>query len=466
MNISKLKKFLNKISEIDLIAIVFIIITLLCYISLMFNDSVWGDEAYTMLMLKNNFFDIVKATAEDVHPPLYYFIAKAFTIIFGYNLPAVKLASILPVILIMIFVKIKSNKLFNTDSKLISLLFILLIGFIPRAFLMNLEIRMYTWAMFFVTCSGIYAYQLYKEPINKKIIFSFILTSLCAAYTHYYALIAVFFIYLFLLSVLIYNKKFKICVFITITTIIGYIPWLPILWTQFFEVSNHWWLSDFGLNSILQYILYMFDGSLFAESFIVLFAITVCELVKYLRKQKIDKEAWFAIFAILSLVLTICLGALLSILIRPLFVDRYIYVGIGLLFLGISIAIAKSKYKEFLTSAFIGLIIINIPFQYNVTYKREYTSGTNDFKKFVVEENLYDKDIKISTDIKHLYWTVLPYYLSNDNIKLKINKNTEGYVFSNKSISELKKLIPDANIELLYSGNIDFTYYFNVFYVK
>ena len=110
----------------------------------------------------------MKVTATDVHPPLYYFISKIFTMIFGYSVPVVKLVSITPLILTMIFIGIKAKKLFKENSFLITVLFILLIGFSPRALAFGIELRMYTWAMCFVTFSGIYAYELYGNPRNKK----------------------------------------------------------------------------------------------------------------------------------------------------------------------------------------------------------------------------------------------------------------------------------------------------------
>jgi uncharacterized membrane protein len=128
-------------------------------------------------------------------------IAKTFTIVFGYSVSVVKIASIVPVILIMILVTIKSKKLFSEKQEKIALIFNLLIAFIPIAFTMNIELRMYTWAMFFCTCSGIYAYEIYKDSKKKSNMLLFIIFSLCAAYTHYFAAITAFVIYAFLLKI-------------------------------------------------------------------------------------------------------------------------------------------------------------------------------------------------------------------------------------------------------------------------
>ena len=48
------------------------------YISLIFNRNIWTDEAYTIeLVRENSFPGIIRNTAVDVHPPLYYLDRKS-----------------------------------------------------------------------------------------------------------------------------------------------------------------------------------------------------------------------------------------------------------------------------------------------------------------------------------------------------------------------------------------------------
>lgn len=455
----------KKISKLNLLIIVLISFVAIIYISLIFNDSVWSDEAYTMITLKKNYIDIIKSTAQDVHPPLYYIIAKIFTLIFGYSVSSVKLASITPVILVMIFVKNKADKLFKDNSKLITILFILLIGFCPKAFSMNIELRMYTWAMFFVTCSGVYAYELYKNPQNIKTLCLFVLSSLAAAYTHYYAALTECFIYLFLLInlLLLDRKNWRLCMIFIITTIIGYIPWLPIFIRQFSTVRDGWWLTTFSVNSILHFIKYLFEGN-FTNIFLILFASSIVGLLFHINSKKNNTDSWFALFSIFSFMMTVLVGYIVSLLIRPMFIDRYMYPGVGLLFLGVSIAVCQSEYKNLLKDMFIALIILNLPFSYNTEYIKEYKTGTEKFKQFV-QTNI-SVDDKISTDISQLSWTILPYYLPNNKISGQINKNSNGYVMTNKKIEEVKKILSNTNVNLVFSGDIDSKYKFNVYYVE
>lgn len=72
----------------------------------------------------------------------------------------------------------------------------------------------------------------------------------------------------------------------------------------------------------------------------------------------------------------------------------------------------------------------------------------------------------ITTPSNDVYHT-LPYYLPQNNIKWTyITKDTTGYVFTNKTLEDMKKIIPDSEIEELFSGDIDRNIKFRVYYIK
>ena len=100
---------------------------------------------------------------------------------------------------------------------------------------MAVELRMYTWALFFVTACGIYAYELYQNPQSTKLFYFFILFGILSAYTHYYAFLTVCFIDLFLIIALLKrNKKdWKLCLAFCMVSLLAYLPWIPIIFQQF-----------------------------------------------------------------------------------------------------------------------------------------------------------------------------------------------------------------------------------------
>jgi len=72
---------------------------LLCLLFLSFyNKTFWYDEAYSIGLIDMSFKDIWNTTALDVHPPLYYYILKVFTFIFGHSVTSFHLCSLLGVL--------------------------------------------------------------------------------------------------------------------------------------------------------------------------------------------------------------------------------------------------------------------------------------------------------------------------------------------------------------------------------
>lgn len=382
----------------------------------------------------------------------------------GYSVPSVKLASILPLILTLIFVRIKSKKLFGKNANRISFLFLFLAGLCPAVFQLSVELRMYTWAMFFVTCTGIYAYELYQSPENTKTLFSLSLFGVLSAYTHYYAFLTVCFVYLFLIIALLKTdlKNWKTCLAFSLFSILGYLPWIPIIFVQFSAQVNSWWLTTFTAENIFEIITYLFDSN-FTGIFLAFFIAIMIRLLFYLKKEKQDTEGYFALFAILAFIATIMTGIIFSLLVRPVFVSRYLYPASGLLFLGICIAICKVEYKNIFTFITVGIFLINLPFSYWKLYQQEYKTGTEKFKELV---RTTIKNEPITTTIQHLSWSVLPYYCSNNEITFRVASDIRGYLISAATFENLQILLPDATLTPIFSGDIDNTYSFIVYYVE
>ena len=73
-----------------------VILFTLLYLSLIFNDNVWTDEIFSMNLFADSFAQIIVDTAEDVHPPLYYFLGRIMRLLFGESLQVQKILTIIP----------------------------------------------------------------------------------------------------------------------------------------------------------------------------------------------------------------------------------------------------------------------------------------------------------------------------------------------------------------------------------
>jgi len=355
-------------------------------ISLCFNNNIWTDEAFTMQLIRSNLPDIIYGTAIDVHPPLYYIIAKAARVIFGEGLFVQKVTTIVPVIILMIFSFFKVTRLFGSKANLIFTSF--LIAF-PAMLEYAVQVRMYTWALLFVTICGITAYDLYQNPTKSQWIL-FMVSGLAAAYTHYFALLSVAIIYgYFLLALLISKKKqvknWFIMLFLTIAL---YSPWMFVWLGQIKKVVKGYHIPEITIKTVLSY----FDWALSTQTpystvmyeGLLLFSIVLTITAIVWHKAPVDI---YALLAISIPILTMIIGVIVSVLITPIFNSRYIFPAIGLLLLGFSISMRNMKMRSLvLLLCFFSFSSI---VQYQGIYKTEYLST-----KVIETEDFFEQNIK------------------------------------------------------------------------
>lgn len=157
-----------------------------------FNGSIWADEAYSLRIIQYPYRDIIAMCAADVHPPLYY-LALKFVVELGTRLSggyyatvvAAKLFSLLPYVLLSILFWRKLREIKSYRA-----LAILCIFGMPLLLPYTVEIRMYSWALLFVSASFLYARDIMSAAPRRRTWLLFVLFSLLSAYTHDFALIA------------------------------------------------------------------------------------------------------------------------------------------------------------------------------------------------------------------------------------------------------------------------------------
>ena len=135
------------------------------YVSLVFNYNISTDVAFTMqLVEENNYMGVIRGTAEDVHPPLYYLLIKPIYDLTRGSLWVQKFITIIPQIGTFVLVATVFRKRFGDVATFMSLLFFTCI---PSTMEFAVQVRMYSIALFFVTLCGLYSYEAYMD--NKKI---------------------------------------------------------------------------------------------------------------------------------------------------------------------------------------------------------------------------------------------------------------------------------------------------------
>src|SRR5680860_1220038 len=105
------------------------------------KSSIWFDEAFGAYMIHFNFAEIARFTASDVHPPLFYWLLKLWSMLFGNSELALRSMSVLFGGVAIVFGYLLANRLFSQKVARISLIFMVLSPMLVRY---SQEARMYT----------------------------------------------------------------------------------------------------------------------------------------------------------------------------------------------------------------------------------------------------------------------------------------------------------------------------------
>ena len=117
----------------------------------------WGDECFSINLARMHFDEMLKATAADVHPPLYYAWLMLLISVLGDSAWVIRLSAFIPYVLTVIFGLTIIRKEFG---KRVSVLFITFCSITDMAIKYNVEARMYSFAALMVLLSFFFMYQI------------------------------------------------------------------------------------------------------------------------------------------------------------------------------------------------------------------------------------------------------------------------------------------------------------------
>lgn len=429
-----------------------------------FNDSIWGDEAFSIRLIKRGTEYIFYKTARDVHPPLYYLILEFFSKIFEPSAMVGKAVSFLPIVLVCIVAVTYVKKKFGVG---VAMIVVGIVTFTGNCVPMIVEIRMYTWALFFAFMNLVCINELLEAHTGKKSVRFWIghcIWSLLAAYTHYYALILVALMdaTLYLILFLQNKKVWKKCLLSMITMILGYLPWLGILLQQFKSTSDSFWIQNVDVKEC---ILYLFGRDRWGKVLLIVFVLSILGIyftkegfrIRYKREDKrnqgtVDWEWKFScatkdrkliLISLISTFGTLFVGIAVSYLIRPMYLDRYIFPAIGLVALSLGIAYRKCFANTYMLILLIIIMALSGTAQFKDVYQKESTYLTEETKAYM-NENMQEEDIILADD-DSFEWTVLEYYFPEtesfhtNNWKMDENEENRVWLMKSKEDTSLDK---------------------------
>lgn len=467
-------------------------ILILLYISYfgLTHLGTWYDEIFSMWVVNLPYSEFWTIIFRDVHPPLYYLIYKAFIILFNafnYNDAFIigKIVSLVPIYLLILLACFKVRKNFGM---LTTGLFIFSIVSMPLITQQILNIRMYGWALLFLTATFIYIYETVKDPSFRNWTIITVLT-ICSCYTQYFSLLgSVILYFLFLIYIMRRNRDLLKKWFVSaVICIAAYVPWIPIVYSQFTIGQGGYWIEKITAISIVNYIyqtfsplpvdIFISDGMSFASGLDVVlysplyiaeiliaaaFIIAIILLILNSVKTR-NHYTRYAYAGILSFILLPVIGITISLILYPIFFIRYLVPMLGIFWLSISILIAclycrKRKLSLILIALLLVVGCLNVAntLDYEQTLLQKTVDANNTLHESIGLGNIIILDQKLQRDdwkgyiqLKSYYLPDNEYYIITDNIsenikdllnnqsiKSKINNGSKVFYLTNRTLDK------------------------------
>lgn len=390
----------KRISEYILITLILVLVIGLFILNFASND-IWADEACSLATVKNNFAKITYATAIDVHPPLYYWIIKLFFAFINIEpsdvdgmIVAGRIFSLFPLLLIFaisIFIgSVQKNK--------ICFVFPFLICQYYPIVHYSCEIRMYSWTLLFVTVVGVAALTIrYQGGVYWC---ALVIGSLCVCYTHYFAVLPIAIIWIVLGIIHIHETNFlkRYCL-AGCCVVVGYMPWLITFLKQFVNVHENYWIPQVGAAEIRYIISYFLSSNRWVRFFFyTVYLLIICYAVKLVRLQT-KRVVWLVTMAFMPYFL-IALSVGISIVYRPILVERYIVPALGIAAIGEILFLQNMYGAKKMCMRFVAVILSSMAiilslhnvytcYREEMFWDIEWNEMINDIKKCDSDTFLY-----------------------------------------------------------------------------
>lgn len=358
------------------------------------NAAVWFDEAFSSYLIQFSFADIAHYTSSDVHPPLYYWILKSWTELFGTAELGLRSLSTLFAAATIVMTFFLTRRLFGRKVALLSLLFLMLSPMLVRY---ADEARMYTMAAFIVV-SATYALVKANESQQKRwwVIYG-ILVAL-GMWTHYFTALVwlahwawrAWSTYVRGVSFKTWLKKFfsKEWVVAHVIAVGVFLPWVYFMVKQLGVVqASGFWISpvstDTPTNYLTNIFYYLEHGQAQGWLALALIAVVILLVVlipKVYKRLTISEKSNFMLVLSIALVPVILLFLTSLPPLRPSFVERYLVPSTiaFMVFMAVVLVVGTNKWRPILRALPIlvisGMMIFGIT---NVYKYGNYNKNTN-----------------------------------------------------------------------------------------
>lgn len=322
----------------------------LCCINI--RGSIWFDESYSAYLVRGDFGQIWSETAQDVHPPLFYFLLKIWSMIFGTSDFAMRFMSVFFGVISIVLAFHLLKRWFGVKIATVATA---LLSFSPFLIRYGQEMRMYT-LIFAIVVGATYALDLALETKKKRYYIIYAVLVSLGMWTHYFTALA----WLAHVFYLIKFKKVNILKKPWLPTylfaVLLYLPWIPAFLVQTATVQQGFWIPGVTFSTVPDFISEVayfkeFSNQVDAWWALLLIAWVIAFGVILARTKKKPK---------MLLCLTFVPPILLFILSMPplssMFVSRYVTFSAILIF-ALAGVLMMMNVKKFLKLAVVFLVL-------------------------------------------------------------------------------------------------------------
>lgn len=385
------------------------------------EESIYGDEAYSIFHAQKSLGELTDIFLNDQNPPLHIILLHFWMQIFGVSDISAKGFSILLSTLCGIVLFIFANKYINKQASiLVSVLFL----FSNAQFFYSQEVRTYALVQLLCISSFYYYFKLLKEP-DKKSLLLLTLINLLLLFSHYLTIFI--FVTQFLCIWMFYKNNrqgLKYYLISQILTALLFSPWLKVLFSNL-PKSGSFWLTAPTFGE-LKWFLYMLNGSEWLFTIFTVIIVSSLLMVIFNKRfrffsQSFDVKLYIIFFSLY--VLPIALDYWVA-QYTPVFLGRYfLYSTLGL-FLLLAYVLSNLNMSKHLR------FIISLPILYSLIVAFNIKPEKEDNWKYIIPKikKLQTENTLIYISASYKYKDFSFYY---DREAFKDYKNTIQRLFHN-----------------------------------
>ncbi len=436
------------------------------------SQSVWFDEAYSILLAKQSVPQLLHLAAIDTHPPLYYLLLKGWASMFGWSELALRSLSVLAMGAAAFLAGMLVKRLFGARIALVAMIFIVLSPFLMRY---GFEIRMYSIGSLIgiaATYTLILALDAKKKTQRLWLYAAYAVLVAAGVYTLYYTAL-LWMAHVVWLAWMHWQSKrsFRELVrapwlMACVGAVVLFLPWLPAFLKQMSNGALAPISQAMTLDNLLGIVSFNFVYQPIWQlnavmSLLMLFVLIMIGWLSVMALKRVAaKQKRYLILFMLYLLVPVAALTLIG-LVRPMYIERYLaHVAIGgSVFVGVAAGLVYphvTKSKKWLIGVLAGILVIGI--------MQLVTAGNFNFQRMqhpklkqaaIMLHDCSDKTKILATDpyvaIELDYYAAsCPIYFYSDARELR-----GGYAPLNGSARQVK----NPEIDLADSDMIYYIYY-------